>query len=394
MATSSPGYRLGHIGWYVKTYVWLLRSPTRNTLALSDELSAGEARWFLGISMGLYGLVFLLFLMKQGFSVNIPLAAAVYYALILILATSLPVFYHLAQRRSKVYRSFTEFFSLASVQLGLCIPIDGLLQLPELWQVRVGSGRPSFGGLEWVFLTSLLVTIVAILGLVYAVRVWKRFWALPGRTVLSYLMLSSTLGGVAGIVVLFPLLSIASSPAPSIFPPLTSQSPTSEGSPIPTASGPSLTATNPQSAFSELSSALVEANIAQGARQSLEMDLDIRVATPAFCSSSETALVMADQVIGQVIESSERAQQAAIAIVVPESARNVAHELATAMGHSINWGTSVQNWLTTTYKAWYRSGCQVGPAQASINSDWARFKLMSSLAENDLKRAEVHLREA
>lgn len=82
---------------------------------------------------------------------------------------------------------------MMALYLGFTLPIIGFINLFAQYQ-------PTLGGVLF------LAASVALL--VYAVRVWRYFWRLPGRTVSFHLFVSSLVGSIIGmpfLVVFFVL---------------------------------------------------------------------------------------------------------------------------------------------------------------------------------------------
>ncbi len=82
---------------------------------------------------------------------------------------------------------------LAAIFYGFTLPISGVLQAVSLAHRTAGS---------------VLFLIATLPLLIYAVRVWRRFWGLPAWAVTPLLFLTSLVGALVGLafIALFGLL--------------------------------------------------------------------------------------------------------------------------------------------------------------------------------------------
>jgi ABC-type transport system involved in cytochrome c biogenesis permease subunit len=77
---------------------------------------------------------------------------------------------------------------LAGFFYGFTLPISGVLQAVSLTHRTAGS---------------LLFLVVTLPLLIYAVRVWRRFWGLPTWAAFLLLFFSSLVGALVGLVFVF-----------------------------------------------------------------------------------------------------------------------------------------------------------------------------------------------
>jgi hypothetical protein len=179
--------KVGERKRYAATLGRILRSPTKNTLALSAEGNSRQAFKFLEISAVIYTLAALSTLISG--SLMQELAMPVF--LVITWSISLGLFYAMARRKSPLPRSSREFLVVNSYFMGYTLPIYSAIFLLQ-------NASPVLGGLL------LLATTVPLW--IYTVRVHKAFWQLRGRTILLYLFVSSFTGGIVGTVFLVALM--------------------------------------------------------------------------------------------------------------------------------------------------------------------------------------------
>jgi hypothetical protein len=191
LSTSAGGWlsfydtflKVGERKRYAATFGRILRSPTKNTLALSAAGNSHQAFKFLEISALLYTLAALSSLLSG--SLLQELAMPVF--LVITWSISLGLFYAMARRKSPQPRSSREFLVVNSYSLGYTLPIYSGIFLLQ-------NASPVLGGLLF------LATIVPLW--IYMLRVHKAFWLLRGRTILFYMFVSSITGGIVGTVFL------------------------------------------------------------------------------------------------------------------------------------------------------------------------------------------------
>lgn len=177
-------FKLGELRRYAGMYWRILRSPTPATLDLFEQAALQDALRFLEYSVGLLILLFLSqLIVVPGSSVLTGLATNVYF--VLAQSVGLVLHYWLAALWVKPRRSFTDFMRLAGFFYGFTLPISAVLQAIGL------ANRTA---------SSVLFIVVTIPLLVYAIKVWRRFWKLPGWVVFLLLFCSSLVGALAGLV--------------------------------------------------------------------------------------------------------------------------------------------------------------------------------------------------
>jgi hypothetical protein len=170
---------------YLVTYFHLLRSPTKNTLALAEHVDPRLAFAFLEVGAFVYALTALSRVLSFRSGIVGALVTPVSFAL--TWSISLSATYWLARRKSPRNRSSREYLTLASLYLGFSLPATGIAEFLQIV-------RPTLG----------LVVFLVLLGpiSIYTIRLWKRFWGLSGRRVFGYLFAGSLLGGVADLILL------------------------------------------------------------------------------------------------------------------------------------------------------------------------------------------------
>jgi hypothetical protein len=183
---------------YAATFGRILRSPTKNTLALAAEGNSRQAFKFLEISALIYTLAALSTLLSG--SLLQELAMPVF--LVITWSISLGLLYAMARRKSSQQRSSREFLVVNSYYMGYTLPIYSAIFLLQ-------NARPVLGGLL------LLATIVPLW--IYMLRVHKAFWQLRGRTILLYLLVSSFTGGIVGTVFLVAVMLLTQQPTYSSY---------------------------------------------------------------------------------------------------------------------------------------------------------------------------------
>ncbi len=177
--------KIGDLRRYAGRYARILRSPVAATLEMFETSTLSDALRFLEYSVGILVLIFLSRVLVfpgdllSGFLTN------VYF----VLAQSVGLLLH--YRLAVIWvrrRGFAEFMRLAAIFYGFTLPISGLLQAVSLSHRTAGS---------------ILFLIFTAPLLVYAVRVWKRFWDLPAWAVFLLLFFSSLLGLLVGLAFIF-----------------------------------------------------------------------------------------------------------------------------------------------------------------------------------------------
>jgi hypothetical protein len=172
---------------YATTFARILRSPTKNTLALAQEGNSHRAFKFLEISAFIYTLAVLSTMLSGGLMQE--LAMPVF--LVITWSISLGLLYAMARRRSPLPRSSREFLVVNSYFMGFTLPVYSAISVLQ-------AARPVLGGLLF------LATVVPLF--IYMLRVHRAFWGLRGRTVLFYLLVSSFTGGIVGTAFLVALM--------------------------------------------------------------------------------------------------------------------------------------------------------------------------------------------
>lgn len=179
-------FKVGELRRYVGLYWRILRAPTRATLELFETCTLPDALRFLEYSVGILVLIFLSrVIVTTGSDLVTGFLTNVYF----VLAQSVGLLLH--YRLAVIWvrrRGFAEFMRLAAIFYGFTLPISGVLQAVSLSHRTAGS---------------LLFLVFTVPLLVYAVRVWKRFWELPAWAVFLLLFLTSLVGLLVGLAFLF-----------------------------------------------------------------------------------------------------------------------------------------------------------------------------------------------
>lgn len=176
-------FKIGEFRRYIELYWRILRAPTRATLELFEQGSLQDALRFLEYSAGILLLIFVSQLIAvPGSDLLSGLAANAYF--VLAQSVGLILHYRLAAGRITPRRSFAEFMRLAAVFYGFTLPISGALQAISLANRTVGS---------------VLFIVATLPLLIYAVRIWRRFWGLPAWAVFLLLFFSSLVGALVGL---------------------------------------------------------------------------------------------------------------------------------------------------------------------------------------------------
>lgn len=170
-------FKIGELRRYLALYWRILRAPARVTLELFEQGTLQDALRFLEYSAGILIVIFISQIIAvPGGDLLAGLAANGYF--VLAQSVGMALHYRLAVGRVTPRRSFAEFMRLAAVFYGFT------LQAVSLAQRTAGS---------------VLFIVVTVPLLVYAVRVWRRFWGLPAWAVFLLLFFSS----LAGLAFLF-----------------------------------------------------------------------------------------------------------------------------------------------------------------------------------------------
>jgi len=179
--------KVGEFRRYVGIYWRILRAPTRATIELFEQGTLQDALRFLQYSAGILILLFISHLIAvPGSDLLSGAVTNVYF--VLAQSVGLLLHYKLAVGRVTPARSFDEFMRLAGFFYGFTLPISGVLQAVSLTNRTAGS---------------VLFLIVTLPLLVYAVRVWRRFWGLPTWAVFLLLFFSSLIGAFVGLMFIF-----------------------------------------------------------------------------------------------------------------------------------------------------------------------------------------------
>lgn len=182
-------FKLGELRRYVGIYWRIVRSPTRATWDLYQEASLQDALRFLEYSVGLLILLFISQLVVvPGSSLLAGLASNAYF--VLAQSVGLLLHYGLAGRVVRSRHTFPEFMRLAGFFYGFTLPISAVWQAVSLANRTVAS---------------VLILLLTVPLLIYAIRVWRRFWELPGWAVFLLLFVSSLVGLLAGLLFLVVL---------------------------------------------------------------------------------------------------------------------------------------------------------------------------------------------
>lgn len=177
-------FKVGELRRYLALYWRILAAPTRATFELFEQGTLQDALRFLEYSAGILILIFISQLIAvPGSDLLAGLAANAYF--VLAQSVGMALHYRLAVGRVAPRRSFAEFLRLAAIFYGFTLPISGVLQAVSLAQRTVGS---------------VLFIVVTVPLLVYAVRVWRRFWGLPAWAVFILLFFSSLIGALVGLM--------------------------------------------------------------------------------------------------------------------------------------------------------------------------------------------------
>lgn len=179
---------------YLRTYGHMLASPTRNTLALSQEGNLGKALQFLQTSVFIYTLAVVSKLITGGLIVSQLITPLL---LLVAMGSFSAMFYWLARRKSPRPHSGRDFLILCSYSVGFTLPVAGAVQAFQLKALT-----------PWRLLAlAIAVIIVAIPLYVYILRVWGQFWELPKRKVFLYLVIVALVQMVVAIPASFAWIS-------------------------------------------------------------------------------------------------------------------------------------------------------------------------------------------
>ncbi len=179
--------KVGEFRRYVGIYWRILRAPTRATIELFEEGTLQDSLRFLQYSAGILILLFVSRLIAvPGSDLLSGAATNVYF--VLAQSVGLLLHYRLAVGRVTPARNFNEFMRLAGFFYGFTLPISGVLQAVSLVNRTAGN---------------VLFLIVTLPLLIYAVRVWRRFWGLPTWAVFLLLFFSSLIGALVGLMFIF-----------------------------------------------------------------------------------------------------------------------------------------------------------------------------------------------
>lgn len=178
-------FKVGDLRRYIGMYGRILRSPTAATLDLFASCKLPDALRFLEYSVGILVLLFLSRILVAPGDLLSGFLTNVYF--VLAQSVGLLLHYRLAVIWVKGH-SFAEFMRLAAIFYGFTLPISGVLQAISLANRAAGS---------------LLFIALTVPLLVYAVRVWKRFWGLSGWAVFPLLFFSSLAGLLVGLAFIF-----------------------------------------------------------------------------------------------------------------------------------------------------------------------------------------------
>lgn len=180
-------FKVGELRSYAGLYWRILRAPTRATLEVFDTASLPDALRFLEYSVGILVLLFLSrLIVVPGSDLLTGFVTNVYF--VLAQSVGLLLHYRLAVGRIAPRRSFAEFMRLAAIFYGFTLPISGVLQAVSLSNRTAGN---------------ILFVVLTVPLLVYAVRVWKRFWILPAWATFLLLFFSSLVGALVGLAFIF-----------------------------------------------------------------------------------------------------------------------------------------------------------------------------------------------
>jgi hypothetical protein len=173
---------------YLKVYLWLLVSPTKNTLAAFNELSTRQVRQFFA-----HGIAFSVFIIAVAVGFSDPLSSIVLSLILGIYLTIYAfVFYRLARRKFPIQRSLRQFLSLNALYLGFTLPLWTLAD--TIWPGTLDEPGP-------------LVIILSRPLAIYTIRLQRRFFGFHIRTLLFYGLIANFIAGIA-LAIVFTLLGI------------------------------------------------------------------------------------------------------------------------------------------------------------------------------------------
>lgn len=184
--------KLGDLKQYLIQYGTLLRSPVRNTLDAFEKGHLQGALRFAEWSLALYALLVVsnvVVLRTQEW------LAALLITLMTVISWSVGLWAHflLLRKKARIERSFRAYLTLSCLYIGFVIP-----------PLSIATWIQTF----WPIVGLLLIMGLLVFVFVYAVGIWTRFWALPGKTVLGYFMLSGFAGTAASYLFIFIVFSL------------------------------------------------------------------------------------------------------------------------------------------------------------------------------------------
>ncbi len=185
-------FKVGELRRYAGLYWYIVRSPTRATLELFETGTLHDALRFLEYSVGLLILLFFSqLIVVPGSDLLTGLVTHAYF--VVAQSVGLLLHYSWAALWVKPRRAFADFLRLAGFFYGFTLPISGALQGVSLAHRTLGS---------------VLFIVLSVPLLIYAIRVWRRYWGLPGWVVFLLLFGSSLVGALVGMLFLVVLVFV------------------------------------------------------------------------------------------------------------------------------------------------------------------------------------------
>lgn len=179
--------KLSAIRTYVRTYVRILRSPTRETIDLFRRGDFDAAKRFLELSCALYLVAVAVAGVPLFGDDELVELVAQPLLFLAVFTVSYGLFYWAMRGSAGVRRSRRDFVLFACLTLGFTLPV----QIPGFAFGTAGE---------------FLVTLGLVPLYVYLTRAWRWFWAASGARVFWTLVGCVLVGGVAGAtLVLVPV---------------------------------------------------------------------------------------------------------------------------------------------------------------------------------------------
>jgi len=182
---------------YASRYGGILRSPTRRILALSTEVTQGDAHKFLGVGVVLYAVIMIPRLASITGSMRSFVLPPLYFTL--AISVYCLVLYRLGNRSKGQRRTVSSFLTTSSLVLGFNLPLIALVQRAVLAFVHPSSDTRELG-FTWQIYIAVLIAGIDVY--IPNARVWAAFWQVRRARALLLVVSSAAASEVAGTVLL------------------------------------------------------------------------------------------------------------------------------------------------------------------------------------------------